>query len=118
VGPRHVRKPLPFEDDRWDQRPALRTPRPAVSGHPKVNVTAKPVPGKLKKLSSTEVRSFVGSESSDIQSGMEVIHERFGRGKVLLVEGKSPDLKATVFFPGVGNKQLLLKFAKLQIVAS
>lgn len=118
VGPRHVRKPLPFEDDRWDQRPALRTPRPAVSGQPKVNVTAKPVPGKLKKLSSTEVRSFVGSESSDIQSGMEVIHERFGRGKVLLVEGKSPDLKATVFFPGVGNKQLLLKFAKLQIVAS
>ena len=43
---------------------------------------------------------------------MEVEHDRFGKGKVLQIEGD----KATVFFPNVGQKQLLLKFAKLTIL--
>lgn len=48
--------------------------------------------------------------------GVEVIHEKFGQGKVLNVEGTGPNTKATVFFNGVGQKQLLLKFAKLKIL--
>ena len=55
-------------------------------------------------------------DTSQIQAGMEVEHQRFGMGKVLLVEGTPPDLKATIFFNGLGNKQLLLKFAKLKIL--
>ena len=47
---------------------------------------------------------------------MEVEHPKFGRGKVMLIEGRENDRKATVFFQGVGNKQLLLKFAKLRIL--
>ncbi len=47
---------------------------------------------------------------------MTVEHERFGKGKVLKVEGNAPDLKATVFFPAIGQKQLLLRFAKLTVV--
>ena len=47
---------------------------------------------------------------------MEVEHARFGLGNVILVEGNAGDLKATVFFQGFGNKQLLLKFAKLKII--
>jgi hypothetical protein len=31
------------------------------------------------------------------------------------VEGIGPNRKATVLFPGIGQKQLLLKFAKLRI---
>ncbi|MHC1776366.1 MAG: ATP-dependent helicase [Lentimicrobium sp.] len=50
-----------------------------------------------------------------IQPGVEVEHERFGKGKVLSVEGNGPNIKATVFFAIVGQKQLLLKFAKLRI---
>ena len=38
------------------------------------------------------------------------------RGKVLKMEGHAPDLKATVFFPSAGQKQLLLRFAKLTVV--
>ena len=48
---------------------------------------------------------------------MEVEHERFGYGKVINLEGKSPDIKATIFFKEIGQKQLLLKFAKLRIVS-
>ena len=45
-----------------------------------------------------------------------VEHQRFGTGKVLLVEGNGIDRKALIFFEGVGQKQLLLKFAKLKIM--
>ena len=51
-----------------------------------------------------------------LQVGMEVEHERFGKGKVISIEGKTHDKKAMVFFDGVGQKQLLLKFAKLRII--
>ena len=56
------------------------------------------------------------SEVEDIHTGMEVIHERFGKGKVVNLEGVGPNKKATVFFPQIGQKQLLLRFAKLRIV--
>ncbi len=59
------------------------------------------------------------AESADpsmIQVGMEVEHPRFGRGKVIGKEGTPPNVKATVFFKNHGQKQLLLKFAKLNIV--
>jgi len=56
------------------------------------------------------------SEVEDIQTGMEVMHERFGKGKVVNIEGVGPNKKATVFFPAIGQKQLLLRFAKLRIV--
>ncbi|MGE5317430.1 MAG: 3'-5' exonuclease, partial [Chloroflexota bacterium] len=48
--------------------------------------------------------------------GVDVIHERFGSGKVLAVEGTGPNTKATVLFGSHGQKQLLLRFAKLKIL--
>lgn len=59
---------------------------------------------------------FAPSDVSNLQVGMEVEHERFGFGKVIGLEGNRPDLKATIFFKELGQKQLLLKFAKLRIV--
>ncbi len=76
----------------------------------------KSVPSNLRKLNSPEIKNFTGDDTSGIQTGMEVEHQRFGIGKVLLVEGKFPDLKATIFFQGIGQKQLLLKFARLKII--
>lgn len=60
--------------------------------------------------------SLGGGTSAELAEGMTVMHERFGKGKVLKIEGKAPDLKATVFFPSTGQKQLLLRFAKLTVV--
>ncbi|MBO7490766.1 MAG: UvrD-helicase domain-containing protein [Bacteroidales bacterium] len=51
-----------------------------------------------------------------IQVGMTVAHAKFGTGKVLSVIGDGDSRKAVVFFDGIGEKQLLLKFAKLTIV--
>ncbi len=59
---------------------------------------------------------FAPSDTATLQVGMEVEHERFGFGKVINLEGNKPDIKATIFFKELGQKQLLLKFAKLRIV--
>jgi DNA helicase-2/ATP-dependent DNA helicase PcrA len=47
---------------------------------------------------------------------MMVEHQKFGKGKVIHVEGYGGSQKATVFFQGVGKKNLLLKFARLKVV--
>ena len=53
---------------------------------------------------------------SIITVGDTVMHAKFGKGKVVALEGSAPNEKATVFFPSVGQKQLLLKFAKLEVL--
>ena len=55
--------------------------------------------------------------TSRIVEGTIVAHEKFGKGKVLRIEGSAPNEKATVFFPTAGQKQLLLKFAKLEVLS-
>ena len=97
---------------------------------PGIRRTAAPAPkpsapaprtGNLKRISTSgapleATGTLGGGTSGDIEEGMTVAHDRFGKGKVLKVEGNAPDLKATVFFPNVGQKQLLLRFAKLTVV--
>ncbi|MGE4569348.1 MAG: ATP-dependent helicase, partial [Bacteroidales bacterium] len=61
--------------------------------------------------------NFTASEPQTIKEGMQVEHQRFGTGKVVAIEGSWPDSKATVHFQTSGRKQLLLKFAKLRIIA-
>jgi DNA helicase-2/ATP-dependent DNA helicase PcrA len=60
--------------------------------------------------------SFEPDDPNTIQSGMVVTHPRFGNGKVLQIEGDGNNRMATVFFKESGNKQLLLKFARLKIL--
>jgi DNA helicase-2/ATP-dependent DNA helicase PcrA len=72
---------------------------------------------KLTKISAAVPKKSTGATASqlDLKVGYNVRHEKFGKGKVIGLEG-DPASKATVFFPKVGNKQLLLKFAKLDIL--
>jgi len=60
--------------------------------------------------------NFEASEPDDLQNGMEVIHQKFGKGKIVSLEGAGANRKATVQFVAYGQKQLLLKFARLKIV--
>jgi DNA helicase-2/ATP-dependent DNA helicase PcrA len=97
-------------------------PRPqnaAISG---LRSSAASQPDMYRKLSKLreakkETDAFEYSNPEEIQAGMLVEHQRFGRGKVLQMEGKMPDIQATVFFQNAGKKQLLLKFAKLRIIS-
>lgn len=71
----------------------------------------------LKRVSAADTQPKKGTTANllDLKVGNNVRHEKFGKGKVVGLEG-TPPTKATVFFPKVGNKQLLLKFARLEIV--
>ena len=62
------------------------------------------------------VVDFEATDPSHIRAGMRVEHQRFGTGTVVSLEGRTPDIKATIDFGVQGNKQLLLKFAKLRVV--
>lgn len=106
----------PFTQPRavWGEPAATRAARPA---------TVEPAPSRPARLS--RIPSSAPSPSADavnlpgggrLRVGSKVRHERFGEGEVLAIEGTGGDTKAKVDFPNFGQKQLLLKFAKLTIL--
>lgn len=58
---------------------------------------------------------FVPSDTSQLVAGMKVEHPKFGFGTVKLMDIDGANRKATVEFENVGEKTLLLSFAKLKI---
>ena len=56
------------------------------------------------------------AEINAIQVGMQVEHAKFGKGKVLSVEGSGSNRKATIFFESAGQKTMMLVYAKLKII--
>ena len=73
---------------------------------------------KISKVVKSNDQDFKIDVAKDLQIGMEVEHQRFGFGKVLHLEGEQANKKAIVFFTAVGQKQLLLKYAKLKIIGN
>ncbi len=72
-------------------------------------------PRSLKRISTIN-KGQEPSSNSDIMVGTNVDHDRFGRGKVLKLEGSGSNKKATIFFPKHGSKTVLLSFAKLKVI--
>ncbi|WP_316810813.1 ATP-dependent helicase [Pedobacter heparinus] len=99
------------------QRDTFSKSKPASGSTGTVSAAAQR-PKTTSMLPKAHVPSpgFAPDAASAFQNGMDVEHEKFGFGKIISLEGTLPDVKATVFFQGLGNKQLLLKFAKLRIV--
>jgi DNA helicase-2/ATP-dependent DNA helicase PcrA len=63
----------------------------------------------------TPSQDFVPSDTSMLAGGMKVEHPKFGFGIVKEVEVQGNDKKARIEFEKVGEKTLLLSFAKLKI---
>ena len=91
----------------------------------RVVVTRSAVSGNFKSSRSradygvkVDLTNFKPSPSYKIQVGMEVLHSKFGKGKVLSIDGGSNNKVATIFFSQIDNSQrrIALKFAKLQIL--
>tara|TARA_B100000508_G_scaffold75230_1_gene58685 strand:- start:162727 stop:165024 length:2298 start_codon:yes stop_codon:yes gene_type:complete len=97
------------------QRPSTdRSPGFGMMGRPKGNL--KPLSEAKRSNPSGGSTTKKGGTSEPLKVGYNVMHERFGKGKVTALEGTAPDQKATVFFPRVGQKKLILKFAKLEVI--
>jgi DNA helicase-2/ATP-dependent DNA helicase PcrA len=96
-----------------------KKPKSDEDKKPKISVEPSKMNRNLVKISNTSTPKISDGEFSsveDIIEGVEVFHDRFGNGKVLKVEGSFPNSKATILFDSAGEKQLLLKFAKLKVV--
>ena len=63
----------------------------------------------------TPPADFKADDPRKIQVGMEVEHQKFGVGKVVSMEGDENNRIATMFFSGIGQKRIMLKYAKVRI---
>ena len=102
------------------QRPAFESP--LMQKHTSDEGFVSPVaqaaakPPRLKKISTQMTGSSSTMNLQGIKVGVKVHHDRFGDGEVIAIEGSDGNAKATILFSLFGQKQLLLKFAKLTIL--
>jgi DNA helicase-2/ATP-dependent DNA helicase PcrA len=59
---------------------------------------------------------FVPSDTSTLQVGQKVEHQKFGFGEVISMEGSTHNPVATVKFEHNGEKKIMLNYAKLRIL--
>ena len=59
---------------------------------------------------------YTSDEEKTLTVGTLVEHEYFGRGKVVVINGKGETMKAVVNFESVGRKNLMVKFARLKLL--
>ncbi len=75
----------------------------------------QPIKRNLTPVSSAKINTPDSSQSQDIEVGDRVRHNRFGVGEVLFLDGTDPNnVKAKIKFATEGEKNLILKFAKLE----
>ena len=70
----------------------------------------------VKKLTTSKSSSFKSSDIDDLIEGAKVRHQVFGLGTIEKIDNNSNQKKAIVNFKNVGEKTLLLNFAKLKII--
>ncbi len=70
---------------------------------------------RLKPVTSDTDKNF-SAKDANLEEGTVVEHVRFGKGKILKLEGVGADTKAEIDFENGGLKKLLLRFAKLKVV--
>lgn len=69
-----------------------------------------------KVVEHTPSADFVASDTSNLQVGQKVEHQKFGFGEVLRMEGAAHNPIATVKFEHNGEKKIMLNYAKLRIL--
>ena len=90
------------------QKPKNGTPPPSH----------KPTKDQLRRLRKIKPQNSNANtkELLTIEKGQEIRHGRFGKGKVINITGTGQDKKAEILFDNVGLKNLLLRFAKLEVL--
>ena len=101
-------------------RSKLRTTKPENGVPPGIKKPNENQLRRLRKLKPELAKPIGNSNPLDpnLSAGVLVNHSRFGRGKVLRVEGAGNDKKAEIQFEKGDIKKLLLRFAKLEIIGN
>jgi len=98
----------------------LRLAKPTAGTPPEYITKNEPVSSvnirRLKPLSSGAGSSNSNVTDANLAVGNIVMHERFGKGEIVGLEGVGADKKAEIRFDVGGLKKLLLRFAKLNLI--
>ncbi|MEM9991060.1 MAG: ATP-dependent helicase, partial [Bacteroidota bacterium] len=111
-----------IEQGHFNAPPGRRTRKggtfDTATGRPKAGVT-----GNFKRTARVakpmvDPSTFQPSPSENIVVGNKVLHLQFGEGHVTKIDGHKEKRVATIVFPALedGEKRIMLRFAKLQIV--
>ena len=101
-------KPLVDPSIFSDDQPKVRYKKPPTKSTP------KRLPKNLKPVSTSSQSPAI--ELAVLEVGARVSHNRFGAGTIVSIEGNGGDAKALIDFDVNGRKNLLLRFAKLDIL--
>lgn len=109
-GASHLRTTIPLHpqgtEGRSPQTPPVGLRPPYGSSNQRV--------GKFAAASHPVDPNFVPLPMTAFREGMRIEHNRFGPGEILEITGSVPELKARVRFDTLGEKLLLLKYAKMR----
>jgi DNA helicase-2/ATP-dependent DNA helicase PcrA len=98
----------------------LRQTKPVASAPPKWVTDNQPRPDapirRLKPVSAKPSAANANLFDDKLVAGNVVMHERFGKGEVIGLEGIGADRKAEIRFEIGGIKKLLLRFARLDVI--
>jgi DNA helicase-2/ATP-dependent DNA helicase PcrA len=98
----------------------LRLAKPTAGTPPEYITKNEPVSSvnirRLKPLSSGAGSSNSNVTDANLAVGNIVMHERFGKGEIVGLQGVGADKKAEIRFDVGGLKKLLLRFAKLNVI--
>jgi len=108
-----------IKDDIWGEvdKSKLRQVKPKTGTPP---LAHRPSESQLRRL--RKLKPNLGNSSATpgdglkLEEGALVNHTRFGKGKVLKIEGAGNDKKAEIQFERGDVKKLLLRFAKLEVL--
>lgn len=134
IDPKYLDKPVEDNRTSWNSRPSMfadEDSKPVFrnreySSAPTFQVKKKldieqPVrkpwqQGKFQVVTESMLKDTAPAHSSALKVGNVIEHERFGIGSVLEVEGTGDNTKARIKFLNVGEKTLLLKFARYKLL--
>ena len=97
--------------------------RPEVVRRPSQPLQRKsdPAPAPVRRPQVVPVRvpdaDFEPTPILQLRPGQRIEHNRFGFGKIVEITGNPADLKAKIAFDDHGEKILILKYAKIRVVA-
>jgi DNA helicase-2/ATP-dependent DNA helicase PcrA len=98
----------------------LRLAKPTAGTPPEYITKNEPVSSlnirRLKPVNSGASSSKSNITDTNLAVGNIVMHERFGKGEIIGLEGVGADKKAEIRFDVGGLKKLLLRFAKLNVI--
>lgn len=103
-----IRNGLQTNPSQFGRMATESSPQPFTKGRRLTRITRSdsPAPSETAQIAS----------NGTLKVGSRVYHDKFGKGTIASFEGEGQNAKAIVNFESYGQKNLLLKYAKLKIL--